>query len=200
MAVERNLERIRQWCVSRAPATAAGFRSAATSDELDAAQEATAFGWPAQLVQLYRSADGNDQWGLLLGYQFMSIAELLDEWRFYTNRFESNQRTDTLRHAVEAAGDPDVAGAPALSWLQSFLPVARDGDGGFLFVDCRPGDSRGCVRTWTTVERDAVGTPVWDSIDDLLSRIVSAVVDGEDAFEEVPTVVEGRLTWLFDTP
>lgn len=126
------MERLRQWCASNAPATAAGFGPPASLDQLDAAQAVTGFDWPKDLVQLYRSADGNDQWGLLLGYQFLSTAELLDEWRYMTDRYESNRSTDTLRQAVLDAGDPDVPGIPALAWLRFFVPVARNGDGGFL--------------------------------------------------------------------
>ncbi|GAC1372752.1 MAG: hypothetical protein NVSMB43_09760 [Pseudarthrobacter sp.] len=79
-------------------------------------------------------------------------------------------------------------------FISSFLPVADDGSGDFLFVDLRKGRQHGCVSEYLKEEADW-RPAVWPSLGALLADTLLSLRTGQPSLSFIPTVTEGRLHW-----
>lgn len=86
------------------------------------------------------------------------------------------------------------AGTRVSMFISSFLPVADDGSGDFLFVDLRKGRQHGCVGEYFKEEADW-RPAIWPSLETLLADTLLSLRTGEPALSFIPTVTEGRLHW-----
>ena len=93
-----------------------------------------------------------------------------------------------------APAEAAEAGTRASMFISSFLPVAGDGSGDFLFVDLRTGRQHGCVSEYFKDEADW-RPAIWPSLETLLAHTLLSLRTGEPALSFVPTVTEGRLYW-----
>ncbi|MEO8283140.1 MAG: SMI1/KNR4 family protein, partial [Pseudarthrobacter sp.] len=93
-----------------------------------------------------------------------------------------------------ARAEAEEAGTRASMFISSFLPVAGDGSGDFLFVDLRKGRQHGCVSEYFKEEADW-RPAVWPSLETLLAETLSSLRTGQPALSFIPTVIEGRLNW-----
>lgn len=95
-----------------------------------------------------------------------------------------------------ALAEADEAGTQASMFIASFLPIADNNAGDFLFVDLRPGRQHGCVSEY--FKGDADWRPaIWPSVDALLADTLSSLRDGRPAFSGRPMVTCGSLRWEF---
>ncbi|WP_433788772.1 SMI1/KNR4 family protein [Actinoplanes sp. CA-252034] len=93
---------------------------------------------PEDLKQWWLLADGMTSMVFCLPpeCQPLSIADSLEDRR---------RHLDGWRAMGELTSSDDLAGEMSLPFLDLFLPIGIDGCGGYLYVDLRKGDLRGCV-------------------------------------------------------
>lgn len=86
------------------------------------------------------------------------------------------------------------AGTRVSMFISSFLPIADDGSGDFLFADLRKGRQHGCVSEYFKEEADW-RPAIWPSLETLLADTLLSLRTGEPALSFIPIVTEGRLQW-----
>ncbi|MDQ0676671.1 cell wall assembly regulator SMI1 [Arthrobacter pascens] len=95
-----------------------------------------------------------------------------------------------------ADAEADEAGTRAWIFISSFLPIADNGAGDFLFVDLRAGRQHGCVSEW--FKDDADWRPaVWSSVEELLDETLTSLRTGRPVFFSRPSVTDGSLHWEY---
>ncbi|MGN7149524.1 SMI1/KNR4 family protein [Arthrobacter sp. SAFR-179] len=94
----------------------------------------------------------------------------------------------------QAHAEAEEAGTRVSMFISSFLPVADDGSGDFLFVDLRKGRQHGCVSEYFREEADW-RPAIWPSLETLLAHTLLSLRTGQPALSFIPTVTEGRLNW-----
>lgn len=99
-----------------------------------------------------------------------------------------HQPYDPARAAAEEAG------TKVSMFISSFLPVADDGSGDFLFVDLRKGRRHGCISEYFKEEADW-RPAIWPSLEALLADTLLSLRTGQPALSFIPTVAEGKLRW-----
>ena len=92
--------------------------------------------------------------------------------------------------------DNESAGTVAdIPWLPSWLPIADDIGGAYLFLDLREGPQHGCVGRMDK-EEISFSRPVWSSVTEMLAEVADALVNGTDIDGWFPGAVEdGRFGW-----
>lgn len=95
-----------------------------------------------------------------------------------------------------AGAEAEEAGIQASMFISSFLPVADDNSGDFLFVDLRKGRQHGCVSEYFKEEADW-RPAIWPSIDALLEETLTSLRTGRPAFSFMPSVMNGSLIWEY---
>ena len=92
--------------------------------------------------------------------------------------------------------DDEPAGTAAdIPWLPSWLPIAHDLGGSYLFLDLREGPQHGCVGR-SNKEDISFSGPVWPSVTVMLAETAGALVNGTDVGGWFPGVEEdGRFGW-----
>ncbi|WP_320536747.1 SMI1/KNR4 family protein [Pseudarthrobacter sp. IC2-21] len=99
-----------------------------------------------------------------------------------------HQPYDPARAAAEEAG------TRVSMFISSFLPVADDGSGDFLFIDLRKGRRHGCISEYFKEEADW-RPAIWPSLEALLADTLLSLRTGQPALSFTPTVAEGELRW-----
>ncbi|QHK18986.1 hypothetical protein GU243_03560 [Pseudarthrobacter psychrotolerans] len=95
-----------------------------------------------------------------------------------------------------ASAEADEAGTRAFMFLSSFLPIADNNAGDFLFVDLRAGRHHGCVSEY--FKDDADWRPaIWSSVEALLEETLTSLRTGRPVFFSRPSVIDGCLYWEF---
>lgn len=99
--------------------------------------------------------------------------------------------------ASVAETEAEPAATFAFTFARSFVPLADNGAGCFLFVDCRGGEQSGCVMEW---DRDELASrePRWGSVGEMLAAIATSVETGQPCDMWRPKVIDGELEWEFD--
>ncbi|GGH96832.1 SMI1/KNR4 family protein [Arthrobacter liuii] len=176
------------------------------------------------LYRLFDGAEPSTAGYILPSYRPLPLKEaeetrqmLLDVWARVgeeANALDKQEKRSplhvNLRAAFEAYGgalaptphkpyDPahaeaEEAGTRVSMFIPSFLPVADDGSGDFLFVDLRKGQQYGCVSEYFKEEADW-RPAMWPSLDALLADTLLSLRTGQPALSFMPTVREGRLHW-----
>lgn len=95
-----------------------------------------------------------------------------------------------------ARAEAEDAGTQASMFIPSFLPIADDGSGDFLFVDLRKGRRQGCVSEYFKEEADW-RPAIWSSVEALLEETLTSLRTGEPAFSFKPCVIDGSLSWEY---
>lgn len=95
-----------------------------------------------------------------------------------------------------AGAEAEEAGTKASMFISSFLPIADDNAGDFLFVDLRKGRQNGCVSEYFKEEADW-RPAIWPSIDALLEETLTSLRTGRPGFSFVPSVMNGSLNWAY---
>lgn len=93
-----------------------------------------------------------------------------------------------------AGAEADEAGTRAWMFISSFLPIADNNAGDFLFVDLRAGRQHGCVSEY--FKDDADSRPaIWSSVEELLDETLASLRTGRPVFFSRPSVIDGCLNW-----
>jgi cell wall assembly regulator SMI1 len=85
-------------------------------------------------------------------------------------------------------------GRIARTWLDAYVVLAKDGMGGGLFVDLRPGLLHGCVRWWDKVDADDFDI-LSTSVAALVTDVTHSLRTGESVGGWVPHLVDGVIDW-----
>ncbi|MBT2551578.1 SMI1/KNR4 family protein [Arthrobacter sp. ISL-5] len=93
-----------------------------------------------------------------------------------------------------ASAEADEAGTQAFMFISSFLPIADDNAGDFLFVGLRKGRQHGCVSEYFKDEADW-RPAIWSSVEELLEETLTSLRTGRPAFSFRPSVIDGSLNW-----
>ncbi|MEU4805098.1 SMI1/KNR4 family protein [Actinosynnema sp. NPDC023587] len=196
---------IRSWLETRAPATFAALAPSAPSDEIRAVRDDVGQNLPDDLVAWWQLCGGtrlSDWAGPLLPpfYEPCSLRQVLAMREFAVG---SGSPT-AIRNA-----DAGEAGSLAGAFLASFVPIAADGGGDYLFVDLRAGALHGCIQHWSG-DDGANGVVWWTGVAEMLADVADALRTGSEArrghveaaarqhFQaatSLATVSDGRLAW-----
>ena len=95
-----------------------------------------------------------------------------------------------------ADAEADEAGTRAWMFISSFLPIADDNAGDFLFVDLRAGRQHGCVSEYFKEEADW-RPAIWSSVEELLDETLTSLRTGRPSLSARPSVTDGCLNWKF---
>jgi len=95
-----------------------------------------------------------------------------------------------------AGAEADEAGTRAWMFISSFLPIADDNAGDFLFVDLRAGRQHGCVSEYFKEEADW-RPAIWSSVEELLDETLTSLRTGRPSLSARPSVTDGCLNWKF---
>jgi cell wall assembly regulator SMI1 len=195
--------RVVAWCAERAPVTAAALHGPADDDALATVQRDLGQVWPEDLVAWLRVSDGAERTiaGSLIPWMFRPSPtdSIRDDWRMLTDiASEVGDPADLV--ALQA----EPAGSRAHLFLRSWVPIADDTGGNWLFVDLRPGELHGCVGRWwhdDGFHGPDYGVHFWASVADMAQNLADALETGrwapDDSGEQdmVPAVVDGVLDW-----
>ncbi|WP_394619790.1 SMI1/KNR4 family protein [Lentzea sp. JNUCC 0626] len=93
--------------------------------------------------------------------------------------------------------DPDgPAGTPSADFRRTFLPIASNGSGDYLYVDERPGPESGCVCEWW--HDDYMWAKLWPSVDAMLADVLEALRTGGVVLGKYRAQVrDGEIDWAF---
>ncbi|GGM74748.1 hypothetical protein GCM10011609_08300 [Lentzea pudingi] len=93
--------------------------------------------------------------------------------------------------------DPDgLAGTPSADFRRTFLPIASNGSGDFLYVDERPGPETGCVCLWW--HDDHMWKKLWPSVDAMLTDVLRGLRTGEPVLaDHVADMAGGEVVWRY---
>ncbi len=215
MSVEESWERIVAWCRAHAPATAAVIRPPAEAGRIAETERATGGRWPVDLRDWYRLADGTERTPadcLLPFYNPLPVEIVAAEWASWQRdqaRITAAARSATAGTMAAALGgrpeDPydvdrherEPAGTAAGMFLPSFVPIAEDQSGSYLFVDTRPGPLHGCVTEFVKGNADSDG-PRWPSVTAMLTEVADALDRDLTVGGWRPVVDNASLTWTFE--
>lgn len=199
MSVEESWSRIAAWLNAYAPQTAAGIQPPAGEAALVAAEAAFPRPWPDDLRQWYRLHNGASSrqlfTGVLPGYaQLLSLQQITEASRGYEEIFD--EVADEYEDVFEdpATLDRAPAGEMAGRFLPSWVPIAEDGTGCTMFVDCRSGEGAGCVTLFEREDADG-GGPTWPSLEAMLADIADALERGHSCGGWRPRVNDEVLEW-----
>ena len=196
--LRRSWSYIIDWCAAHAPVTAAAIQGPADQAALAAAQERTGRAWPEQLLVWLGLHDGATSSSASLippGFEPLGVDQIVEYWEMLTGIWAEMGLDDEL-----AAGEAQPAGSPAVGFLGSWLPVAANFGGDFLFVDDRLGDPRGCVGQYYR-DDGFTRAPRWDDLAAMLESAAETLRVGR-WFEPhrpdddlVRVVEDGELRW-----
>lgn len=99
-------------------------------------------------------------------------------------------------HRPYDPADAEAAEAGTAAWIfiSSFLPIADNNAGDYLFVDLRAGRQHGCVSEWFKGEADW-RPAIWPSVEELLEDTLTSLRTGRPVFFSRPSVTDGSLNW-----
>ncbi|MHA7298672.1 SMI1/KNR4 family protein [Pseudarthrobacter sp. MDT3-1] len=99
-------------------------------------------------------------------------------------------------HKPYDPADAEAAEAGTRAWIfiSSFLPIADNNAGDYLFVDLRAGRQHGCVSEWFKGEADW-RPAIWSSVEELLEETLTSLRKQRPVFFSMPSVIEGCLNW-----
>jgi len=191
--VTESWDRIRAWLGRHTPEVLRAINPPASEDDLLDAEEAVGAALPDDLLTWWHLADGvSGRTGGLLPRHFdpYPVAHALESRRIWLEVWydeETRVQPDTPGWQ-EYADSQSAAPAGTISpdiWLPEWLPIAGSGGGQDLFVDLRPGPSRGSVAHFDKVST-AEQPPLWPSVAGMLGAVA-------DALEQGSTTVGGHL-------
>lgn len=191
MITEDAWSRLTAWCERHAPATFGHLRPPAAPAVRTTAEGAFARRWPEDLRAWYAVQDGAGR---------ASVGSPLPDWRplpIAEMRVVREMFVDVADHVAVDDTEAEPAGTFAFAFGHSFVPIADNGVGCYLFVDCRAGERSGCVMEW---DRDELATrePRWASVTQMLSEVAASVENGLPCGLWRPTVAGGELVWELD--
>jgi cell wall assembly regulator SMI1 len=172
------------------PAEVTRFCPPAGEHHLRTAESALGVPLPADLAAWWRRCDGMEGNArlfppLYIPYSVTEAMRSRDSWLRLSERLAGH-----TAGPHDPPVDGDQAGSPSYGrWLPQWLPIAFDGAGDELFVDLRPGPSRGCVGEFSH-EAWQFTAPAWDSVGAMLDAIAGALRDD--------THVRGMRIWADD--
>jgi len=182
--VSRLWGQVLAWCRGNAPATAAVIRGPADERALSDAQAEMGMRWPEELLAWLRLSNGVDPSldGQMLPvcYAPLGADQIVEDWKRLTSY--PIPAEDILAAAAQPAGSDWSAFSP------SWIPIAADFCGGYLFVDLRSGPRHGCIGDYDKVE-GFFAPPVWDGIGDMLDSVAFALssTPGDTDHDAFPT-------------
>jgi cell wall assembly regulator SMI1 len=203
------------WCHEHVPATADAILPPAGTTALRDAEAATSGPWPDDLRSWYALADGTERTpaGYVLPFHRpLPLAEVVSEWSMWQDiervrsavprdpgadaRLRALGGVPEERSDVVGQSESEPAGTPARAFLKSFVPIAEDQAGAYLFVDTRPGPLHGCVTEFVSGDADVSG-PLWPSVEAMLSDVADALHLDRPVCGRLPVVFDGELDWDF---
>ena len=122
------------WLTEHLPEAADSLHPHADDDGLARVEDELGVRLPADFIALYHWHDGQSRGcptGIFYGMRFMSLQEVLIEWRFWAE--EANGSGSITPTAT------DVVKQQAAN--RHWIPFAEDGGGNFLAIDLDPGPS-----------------------------------------------------------
>ncbi|WP_138845898.1 SMI1/KNR4 family protein [Rhodococcus pyridinivorans] len=193
MSLERNWQRLYDWCVRQAPATAAAMSSPAEVSLLDTVESATGRRWPTELRAWFGLHNGTSEGKpfaqVLPSFEPLSLERVSSVWTSMTATWAD--MTDELG-GTALLDEP--AGTMSFTYLSAYIPIAENDQGDLLVVDTRAGEQHGCVRDFAGEDADQ-SMMVWSSIEALVGDVASAVERSEPCFGWLPVVKNGALDW-----
>jgi cell wall assembly regulator SMI1 len=192
--VGRSWGEVLAWCRLHAPATAAAIRGPADDAALRDAQAEMGVRWPQELLAWLRLTNGAepslDGQMIPVFYAPLGVEEIVGEWKMLT------ASTIPAEEVLAATAQP--AGSDCSAFLPSWIPIATDFCGGYLFADLRSGARHGCIGEWYAEEGFSLG-PTWDDIVHMLDTVAFALRAGHAGDWDPDMRAEadnGRLTWV----
>lgn len=184
----------------RAPITAAEVRPPRSpADRLEAERATTP--WTDELREFFCLHDGQAESSddiatgtVLPDLLLLSLDEVVAEHEFC--RVSLHDTEDLGPDWADIARE-QPAGSVAEMFLDAYVPFAKDGGGDYLCVDTRPGEHRGCVRSFSWEAADE-GGPLFASMADYIDSVRRSVESGDEHSFLKPTFEEGALAWEVD--
>ena len=193
MSLERNWQRLYDWGVRQAPATAAAMSSPAEVSLLDTVESATGRRWPTELRAWFGLHNGTSEGKpfaqVLPSFEPLSLERVSSVWASMATTWAD--MTDELG-GTALLDEP--AGTMSFTYLSAYIPIAENDQGDLLVVDTRAGEQHGCVRNFAGEDADQ-SMMVWSSIEALVGDVASAVERSEPCFGWLPVVKNGALDW-----
>ncbi|KLL95304.1 hypothetical protein NJ76_27955 [Rhodococcus sp. IITR03] len=144
MSLERNWQRLYDWCVRQAPVTAAAMSSPAEVSLLDTVESATGRRWPTELRAWFGlhngASEGKPFAQVLPSFEPLSLERGLSVWASMTTTWAD--MTDELG-GTALLDEP--AGTMSFTYLTAYIPIAENDQGDLLVVDTRAGEQHGCA-------------------------------------------------------
>ncbi|GAA1330142.1 hypothetical protein GCM10009660_02190 [Catellatospora bangladeshensis] len=196
---------ITSWLEVHAPVTFAALAPPARMDEIQAVRDDVGQDLPDDLVAWWRLCGGTESGGgtgqLLPPFYEPCPLRAVRAIRGFA---VGSGSAAAIRNA--GAGE---AGSLTGAFLASFVPIAADGGGDYLFVDLRTGPSQGCIQHWSG-DDGAAGVVWWSGVAEMLADVSEALRYGSEArrgYADAATrrhfrvstdrasVSDGRLIW-----
>ena len=177
----------KQALFSKMPLLRGNLNGCATLDRLVAAEQALGIRFPIELKELYLANNGDAPeaiCGVILGFHFLSLDEVVSEVRHWTELAEKHGISDESSFTSKPVGFIKRQYANA-----KWIPICADGGGNFLGLDLDP-DANGRVGQIINFGRDEQDKEVFayslNAFFERLTRIVNSDqffigdFDGED--------------------
>jgi len=96
MSTNSSFSRVIEWCQTNAPKAATAFNPGATDAQISAAESAIGFEWTAELRDLFRVANGEDERlsQLIPQYSLLSLDRVLSTWKMLRGIAEDLENDD----------------------------------------------------------------------------------------------------------
>lgn len=133
---------------------------------------------PNDLKKLYSYANGeNDIVCAMMGFEWMSLDNIIKEYEYLTNHADSYNRTSPKDGMIKVG-----------SYKKNWIPFGADGSGSFLLIDLDP-DAKGTIGQIITLDNDYDESYVLaDSLESFMKMIEKAFETGDLRAEEEAVV------------
>ncbi|MFI5893713.1 SMI1/KNR4 family protein [Actinoplanes sp. NPDC051513] len=181
------------WFAQHHPDVCGEFRGPADEKDIEAVEQATGRSLPTDQLAWWRLCDGTERYGPVplhvpVAWAPASTALALDSHRSLTNDL-ARYWPDLMEQDSEPAGT-----STDIPWLPSWLPIAHDLGGNYLFLDLREGPAHGCVGV--QYNDDAfTGEPAWWSVADMLADVADALTNDTDINGWYAEAANGHIRW-----
>ncbi|MEV4130548.1 SMI1/KNR4 family protein [Dactylosporangium sp. NPDC049742] len=188
------------WLDRSMPGAVSQLRPPARNEDLRAVETAVGRSLPGDLASWWRAMDGVDGTLSLIPphhspYSTRAALEnreiLLDGWNAAVGH-DDPERFDAL--VADAEQEP-AGSACRFAWLPSWLPIAGDRGGDYVFADLRPGPANGCLRLFYR-DAGASDVVVWPGVAAMVAEIATGVTFDLPVAGCLPWIeAPGTLTW-----
>ena len=189
------------WLAANAPRMYECLRPAGDPGRILSAEEQLGFALGAELTEWWHLHDGVTHGNIVPGYELLGVDGMLNRHQTQLDVNFEEEVNEMARRNLGLADDE--AGGPARYFPAELIPIGDDGAGNYLVVDCRPGPERGCLRDHDHEDRGVIQPPMFDSLTDLVTRVVTSLRTGQPleirtpagTLRRTPTVSDGMVWW-----